>query len=133
MRVENIYDMETLRTHFLRRICIRLQEESLDSARIRALRQLLSTNLGGNTAISIRYERIKGESGELNLGASWKIRGSDDLIAGLEEMFGASRITMQYDVAAIKLGLNQETVSDNSGGERGSEPLDDIARMEPAY
>ena len=133
MRVENIYDIDTLRTHFLRQVCIRLKEESLDSARIQAMRQLLSANLGGNTAICIRYERIKGESGELNLGTSWKVRGSDELIEGLEAMFGADQITMKYDVAAIRLGLNQEIASENGDSLRAPVSLDGMAQIEPTY
>ncbi|NKB76020.1 MAG: DNA polymerase III subunit alpha [Gammaproteobacteria bacterium] len=105
MRVDNMYDLDQLRLHFLQRIRIVITESKLTSATFSSLKSLLTMHQGGSAEIAITYERIKGEVGELTLGNQWRIKATQLLVDQLQEMFGLDSLGFKYDVSSIRNGI----------------------------
>lgn len=108
MRVDNIYDLEQLRNYYLRGIKITIAEHGLSSETFSQLKELLTEHFGGSVEISVLYERIKGEVGELKLGDQWKVKPSQLLLDQLTDIFGVDSLKYQYDASSIRGGVQPE-------------------------
>ncbi len=108
LRTESIYSIDQLRQQHLRRIELDLLEDCLDSQFMARLHQLLEKYRGGNVAISINYQRVRGERGVLRLGKDWQVSADQALFDALAETLGADKLGYYYDVGAIRSGPPRE-------------------------
>ena len=88
-------DVVSARERHARRIVIELDCESVDDDAARTLRDALKSNQSGRTPVHIDYRRPDARA-TLPLGHAWTVRPSDDLIARLRDVAGATRVQIEY-------------------------------------
>ena len=88
-------DVVSARERHARRIVIELDCESVDDDAARTLRDALEPYQSGRTPVHIDYRRPDARA-TLPLGYAWTVRPSDDLIARLRDVAGATRVQIEY-------------------------------------
>ena len=101
MRVENICDLDVIRSQYLVRLDLNLSQQELTTDRIENLQSILGQYRGGNggnpIAVRIHYTRCSGETGYLNLGNDWKVYSDQKLFIELANQLGADNISHHHD------------------------------------
>jgi DNA polymerase-3 subunit alpha len=110
MRAEILYEVDEVRTAGLACMELVLEESEVDRNSMASLQQVLKNYRNGNTRISIRYTRSRGETGLINLGDSWKVIPHRDVIDGLHEAFGMDCIHFHYDSLKLLGALPEKQV-----------------------
>ena len=90
-----IDDLESARERCARCILIELDCESVNDDAARTLRDALESHRTGGTPVHIDYRRPDARA-TLALGDAWTVRPSDDLIARLRDVAGATRVQVEY-------------------------------------
>ncbi|MEM7194399.1 MAG: DNA polymerase III subunit alpha [Pseudomonadota bacterium] len=111
LRAESVYDIKTLRNRFLRRITLMLCEDEMNSQFMLRLKTVLQEFRGGGIPVSIQYQRIRGESGALELGSNWNLNANDGLMRSLKSAFGEANVVCDYDTRSIRSGLAEESLT----------------------
>ncbi len=98
LTVEKLYDMEQARENFSRGIQLtwnaaKDKPESIST--IERLREILSPFKGGSSPVSINYIS-KYARAAVQLGDEWRIHPTDELIARLKSVFGATAVEIRY-------------------------------------
>ena len=104
LQVEKLYDVDTVRARFLRRIELKLHEDRIDAELIGRLRSTLSQYASGNIEVAVHYQRSIGELGGLKLGKNWMLTPDNRMMTELKSLFGADNVVCRYDVNAIRRG-----------------------------
>ena len=102
MHAYAVADLDTFRRDCLRHIRIDLAEERLNGGALQTMQPVLGAARGGETRISVRYRRAKGESGTLKLGAGWRVHPSQQLITELSDFAGGDNLRFDYDASPLK-------------------------------
>ena len=107
MRVENLYDMASLRQNFLQNVELHLEESQLDSLYLQKLKQVIAEYRGGRVPISVAYTRNRGEKGEIKLGSDWNLEPRSGMMLTLKSIVGDDAVSCSYDIISIRSGNNQ--------------------------
>ena len=95
MQVKELYDMDSAREHFAKRMVIRISPEAANNGFVQHLANTLTPYKEGGCPIFIRYATKQATAG-LKLGEEWKIRPTDDLIEQLTQITGKQSIELEY-------------------------------------
>ena len=104
MRAETVTDIDTFRKDCLRRIQLDLTEALLAGDAAQTLHRLLADHRGGNTEITLRYQRAGGETGALQPPPDWRVHPTEKLLDALTELFGADHLRFYYDTSSLRNG-----------------------------
>jgi len=108
MVINDLYDLEKAREAFAHRLTIRLSANGMNrnnakethgskgnSEFVERLTQILTPWRGGKMPVSIHYRKPDAVA-HLSLGASWRVRPTDELLQELREWVGEEKVTLQY-------------------------------------
>jgi len=95
MQVREIYDIDSAREHFAKRMIIQLTPERAKNGYVQHLKQALSPYKEGKCPIIIRYATEQAQA-RLRLGDEWKIKPTDNLLQQLNQLSGEQSVLVEY-------------------------------------
>jgi len=95
MQVSELYDMDTARDHFAKRLIIRVSPQKAEQGFVQHLAKTLTPYKTGGCPIFIRYA-TGGATAGLKLGEEWKIRPTDDLLEQITQITGKESVELEY-------------------------------------
>ncbi len=93
MQVKEIYDMDTARERFAKRLVIQIKGDKINPQFIPDLTTALASHKGGSCPIFVRYTTNRA-SAELTLGEKWRVKPTEALLARLTEI--TDNIELEY-------------------------------------
>ena len=94
LRAKRIMSLEEARTSLAESLRVQAQQNQLDVANIQRLQQLLEKSRGA-CPVTVEYQSQDAKA-LLQLGDTWKIDPSDQLIQALRDQFGRDNVFLQY-------------------------------------
>ncbi len=109
MVAQSISDVSMLRQDMLVGLKLKFSARKQQKEQFDQLRKLLLPHKGGNVLIEIEYEKEGGLIGVIQLGESWKVSLSEELIDQIRRLINNHAITWEYNRYAINEGLRYKT------------------------
>ncbi|HFE39659.1 MAG TPA: DNA polymerase III subunit alpha, partial [Gammaproteobacteria bacterium] len=95
MQVADLYDMDSARQQFAKRLIITTEPESRDEKFVENLVNALSPYRADGCPVFVRYVTLQATAG-LQLGKEWRIRPTEELLDQLQDIPGNISITLEY-------------------------------------
>ena len=104
MRADAVADLDAFRAGCLRSIRLTLSEQQLPADAMQSMHDILSKWRGGSVAVTLRYQRANGETGDLQLGKQWRVQPKQTLFDSLAHFVGADNLSYEYDTSRLTNG-----------------------------
>jgi len=98
MQGKEMYDMDSARDHFSRRLIIRLTDTQIGQTAqttVQNMANILRPYQVGKCPVFVRYSTKKAYAG-LRFGEEWRIKPAEDLIIQLKTLLGEEAITLEF-------------------------------------
>ena len=95
MRALNIYDIDHAREHFGRRLALKVTEKAAGNGFIGSLEELLIPFREGGCPVCLDYMNAGGIA-RIELGESWRVKPTDELLHRLRNLIGDDSVVMEY-------------------------------------
>jgi len=95
MQVKELYDMDTAREHFARRIIIRINDQQINHSMVQSMANTLRPYQEGKCPIFLRYSTSSAYAG-LRFGEEWRVKPTEDLMTQLKSLVGEDSIALEY-------------------------------------
>ena len=96
-RGQNVMSMTQARARYASHIEIQCDQQQLNNARVKALKECLMKNrqAADRISVALRFQH-EGAEGDLRLGESWQSEPSDEQIIALKELFGNAAVRLVW-------------------------------------
>jgi len=95
MSANKIYDIDHAREAFARQLVLKVDQQKAGNGFIRGLSEVLDPFRQGHCPIRVDYQQA-GASVQIQLGASWRVRPTDELMRRLDELIGREQVKVEY-------------------------------------
>jgi DNA polymerase III subunit alpha len=95
MSANKIYDIDHAREAFARQLVLQVDQQKAGAPFRQTLAQLLDTYSEGHCPVRIDYQRADA-CAQIQLGANWRVRPTDELMRRLDEFVGRGRVRVEY-------------------------------------
>ncbi len=95
MSANKIYDIDHAREAFARQLVLKVDQQKAGNGFIRGLSEVLDPFRQGHCPIRVDYQQA-GASAQIQLGANWRVRPTDELMRRLDELIGREQVKVEY-------------------------------------
>jgi len=95
MSAEKLYNMDSARAAFSRRVVIDVDEEQAGNGFVAELTEILAPALRGACPVYLNY-RTRRADAEIALGDDWRIQPTTSVLEQLQRLAGEGRVRMEY-------------------------------------
>jgi DNA polymerase-3 subunit alpha len=96
IRASKVLDMVQARENYVRGLILQIDSDNLPDSLSEQLQSLLKPFCGDFCPVLIDYETPT-EKARLKLGAQWRVKPTDELIARLRDKFGKDKVKLTYN------------------------------------
>jgi len=95
MSANKIYDIDHAREAFARQLVLKVDQQKAGNGFIRGLSEVLGPFRQGHCPIRVDYLQTSA-SAQIQLGANWRVRPTDELMRRLDELVGREQVKVEY-------------------------------------
>jgi DNA polymerase-3 subunit alpha len=95
MSANKIYDIDHAREAFARQLVLKVDQKKAGNGFIRELAEVLGPYREGHCPVRVDYLRADAQA-QIQLGAEWRVRPTDELIRRLDDLTGRDRVRVEY-------------------------------------
>ncbi|MCF6337086.1 MAG: DNA polymerase III subunit alpha [Gammaproteobacteria bacterium] len=95
MSANKIYDIDHAREAFARQLVLTVDQQKAGNGFIRGLTEVLDPFRQGHCPIRVDYQQA-GASAQIQLGANWRVRPTDELMRRLDDLVGREQVKVEY-------------------------------------
>jgi len=95
MSANKLYDIDHAREAFARQLVLKVDQQKAGNGFIRGLSEVLGSYREGHCPVRVDYQQA-GATAQIQLGAGWRVRPTDELIRRLDELVGREQIRVEY-------------------------------------
>ncbi|NOX91665.1 MAG: DNA polymerase III subunit alpha, partial [Gammaproteobacteria bacterium] len=95
MSANKIYDIDHAREAFARQLVLTVDQQKAGNGFIRGLSEVLDPYRQGHCPVRVDY-RQAGAVAQIQLGAGWRVRPTDELMRRLDELVGREQVRVEY-------------------------------------
>ena len=95
MSANKLYDIDHAREAFARQLVLKVDQQKAGNGFVRGLSEVLGPYREGHCPVRVDYQQA-GATAQIQLGAGWRVRPTDELIRRLDELVGREQIRVEY-------------------------------------